>query len=91
MTDKSLWCLLIVVFSAELVNAQESCYGPGSIAASVILTFILTALFVIAVLYVWNKFRAKKGKYLFIVRRKHDQHCKISPNLKAFQVSKIIV
>lgn len=59
-----LCCFLIIVFSAELVNAQEqSCYGSGSIATSVVLTFLLTVLLLAAVFYVWQKFRGKKGGY----------------------------
>lgn len=67
--SKSVWCFLIIVFSAGLVNAQEaeSCYGPGAIATSVIVTFIVTALLVTALLYVWKKFRGKKGKFLKLI------------------------
>lgn len=64
----NLLCFLIIVLSAGLVDAQEasSCYGAGSIATSVVLTFILTALLVGALLYVWNKFRGKKGKSILV-------------------------
>lgn len=59
-----LWCFLILVYSAGLACAQEqvACYGPGSIAASVILTFILTALLLAGGYYLWKKYRTKKGK-----------------------------
>lgn len=56
--------ILLVLVLVGLVNAQEEtvCYGPGSIAASVILTFLLTLLLVWAIYYWKNKRRSKTGK-----------------------------
>lgn len=59
-----LWCIWVLVYSAGLASAQEqvACYGPGSIAASVILTFVFTALLLAGGFFLWKKYRNKKGK-----------------------------
>ncbi|XP_018569235.1 muscle M-line assembly protein unc-89-like isoform X2 [Anoplophora glabripennis] len=61
-----LWCVLILVYSAGLASAQEqvACYGPGSIAASVILTFIFTVLLLGAGYFLWRKYRVKKEQLI---------------------------
>lgn len=60
------WIILSVLFFG-VVNAQEEtvCYGPGSIAASVILTFLLTLLLVWAV-YFWRRRRKSKTDHLIL-------------------------
>ncbi|KAJ8925061.1 hypothetical protein NQ315_001232 [Exocentrus adspersus] len=59
-----LWCVAVLVCSAGLVGAQEpqpaSCYGPGSIASSVILTFLFTALLLGAGYFFWRRYKQKK-------------------------------
>ncbi|XP_057662707.1 uncharacterized protein LOC130897810 [Diorhabda carinulata] len=60
------WTVLSVLFFG-VVNAQEEtvCYGPGSIAASVVLTFLLT-LFVLWAVYFWRKRRKSKTDHLIL-------------------------
>lgn len=59
-----LWLAIAVLCSGELAFAQEeaSCYGPGSIAASVILTFVCTAVLAVILYFLWKRYKQKKGK-----------------------------
>lgn len=59
-----LWLVLAVLCSAGLASAQEeiSCYGPGSIATSVVLTFIFTVALVFMVYFLWKRYKLKRGK-----------------------------
>ncbi|RZC41160.1 hypothetical protein BDFB_011119 [Asbolus verrucosus] len=54
-------CLLLAF---GLAGAQEegSCYSSGSIALSVVLSVIFTALLWAALYYLWRKFRKPKGE-----------------------------
>ncbi|XP_044269422.1 uncharacterized protein LOC123014396 isoform X2 [Tribolium madens] len=56
---RSLWLVLVV--SAGLADAQEAlCYGSGSIALSVILSIVFTAVLLAALYYLWGKYRKRK-------------------------------
>nr|XP_008191645.2 PREDICTED: LOW QUALITY PROTEIN: uncharacterized protein LOC103312116 [Tribolium castaneum] len=57
--SRSLW--LVLVLRAGLASAQEAaCYGSGSIALSVILSVVFTAVLLAALLYLWGKYRKRK-------------------------------
>lgn len=65
-------CAILVLLMCNtgglvLVSAQEEnmCYGPGSIATTVILSVILTALIVCALYYLWKNYKSRKGKIFF--------------------------
>ncbi|XP_072384964.1 uncharacterized protein [Diabrotica undecimpunctata] len=60
------WIVLSVLFFG-VVNAQEEtlCYGPGSLAAGIILTFLLTLALLWAV-YFWRSKRRSKTDHLIL-------------------------
>ncbi|CAH1991926.1 unnamed protein product [Acanthoscelides obtectus] len=65
-THQIWWCLVVLACYVGLVRGEveSSCYGAGSIAAAVILTFISTAV-LLGLLYIWwKKYKAKKGVLL---------------------------
>lgn len=59
-------CLLIVLFCAGSVSAQEEvlCYGAGSIVLSVVLTLLCVTLLSGIVYLIWRKYKQRKGKLM---------------------------
>ncbi|KAF7284970.1 hypothetical protein GWI33_012751 [Rhynchophorus ferrugineus] len=60
-------CLTLDVVYGQETAAPSTCYGGGSIATSVILTFILTLLLVGVIWYIWyRRQKCRKGTHLIL-------------------------
>lgn len=61
------YLIFLILWITPISKAQDeaTCYGPGSIATSVILTIIATVVLSYVLYTVWRRWKQKKGKTRF--------------------------